>query len=229
MVSVLQTQPKGWRPSIQLHACHFVLPGSAYSYAIKTLAAAAADSTTKQLFLDNNKQDQQCRVQLQFVTLQEGDGENLSTSRPATNGRCLNSLRKLLAIQAPSRASAETALKLTIHNYATIDYLSTVRNFRLDILYAAAAAAAAAADVGGIPAWKNNNNNRQRFARELRRSSSDICRDLVKFEGHHEPSASSIVVTSVNYNDHSGDCVAKLHLPYGYGTRLQFKIIPAGE
>ena len=38
--------------------------------------------------------------------------------------------------------------------------------------------------------------------------------DLVKFEEGFGG--------VVNYNYHSGICVAKLHLPYGYATQLRF-------
>jgi hypothetical protein len=55
--------------------------------------------------------------------------------------------------------------------------------------------------------------------RKARRESSDHQRncfkggDLVKFE----EGFSGVV----NYNHHSGDCVADLHLPYGYSTQLR--------
>ena len=41
--------------------------------------------------------------------------------------------------------------------------------------------------------------------------------DLVKFEEGFGG--------VVNYNYHSGICVAKLHLPYGYATQLRFNTL----
>ena len=50
---------------------------------------------------------------------------------------------------------------------------------------------------------------------------SKFCQgDLVKFE-----EGLSGGVVNYDYHSGSGDCVAKLHLPYGYATRLQFQII----
>ena len=49
---------------------------------------------------------------------------------------------------------------------------------------------------------------------------SKFCQgDLVKFE----EGLSGVV--NYDYHSGSGDCVAKLHLPYGYATQLQFQIV----
>lgn len=57
--------------------------------------------------------------------------------------------------------------------------------------------------------------------RVVRHSSQQLCSDdLVNFQD--EGFRQAVVV---NYNDHSGDCLAKLHLPYGYATQLRFNII----
>ena len=53
--------------------------------------------------------------------------------------------------------------------------------------------------------------------RRVTRDSKFCQGDLVKFE----EGLSGVV----NYDYHSGDCVAKLHLPYGYATQLQFQIV----
>lgn len=58
--------------------------------------------------------------------------------------------------------------------------------------------------------------------RVVRHSGDPCSNDLVNLE---EGFSAGVV----NYNDHAGDCVAKLHLPYGYATLLRFEIISTDQ
>ena len=228
VISALQTQSKGW-PSPQWQICQYILsPALAYSlissYSTKSSSSTTMTTTTSagsdsgvvaaeissNLISKNSDNDESSSCRLLYQFLDTFSHTNL------TDALCLSnhSLKG-------SDDNSQITFQLSIPSYATMssDLFNIVRKFKL------------------VMSYSSNS-----YSTMKKRSSSNVKRYVDDEENWCGTGLVAFDYSLVNHSmvdyelqqtttgDDNGDavergrksCVVKLHLPYGYATKLQF-------
>ena len=228
MISALQTQSKGW-PSPQWRLCQYILsPALSYSLISYSSSSSSPSSTTTTTSAGssgvatsagssgvaenssklNSKNsdaadDESCRLLYQFL--------DTFSNTNLTEALCLSN-HSLKGQEGDG--GLHVTFQLSIPSYATMsDLVDIVRKFKLVMSYSSSSTM--------------SNSNVKRTTRYV--DEENWCgTGLVAFDYslvNHSKVDYDLQTNSIGGDDdvaESRTCVVKLHLPYGYATKLQF-------